>query len=401
MGEGPLLALGLISGTSMDGVDVALVTRDPGPEARPQLLAFHTEPYAPALAGLLLAADGAPPEQLVLLDAAVGEAFAAAALALLRDTSVPAERIACLGSHGQTIVHLPGPRALAGVPVRGTLQIGDPALIAARTGILTVADFRSMDMALGGQGAPLVPLLDWLLYRHDTRGRVLVNLGGIANVTGLPAGCPRQAVRAFDSGPGNVLLDEVARQRGVPGGVDRGGELAAVGRVHTELLERLLAHPFLQREPPKSADRAEFIRFWRGLEALVAPLATTDLLATLAEFTARSLADAVAGWLAPRQAIDEVLVAGGGLHNRAVMARLERLLAPAAVAALPSAQGITPEAKEAVAFALLALETLAGRPGNLPAVTGASREAVLGTIVPPPTPIAPGATRPGGGLRPA
>lgn len=380
------LALGLISGTSMDGIDAALVACGRDPLARPYVLAFHTVPYHRELRERLLAcADSGTAAQVARLDVAVGEAFADAALGLLAEVALSAADVRCIGSHGQTLVHLPDAGEIAGHSIRASLQIGQPAVIAARTGIVTVADFRAMDLALGGQGAPLVPLLDWRCYRRSDRGRVLLNLGGIANLTALPPDAGPEAVVAFDTGPANVLLDAAARLRGIPDGFDRGGELAASGRVDEELLGWVLAHPFLDRPPPKSADTGDFLGDWgEALWTRAAETSTIDLMATLAAATAASVAGAVECWVRPAQPVDEVLVSGGGLHNRAVMAGLRaRLGVPCR--RLPDEEGIPPDAKEAAAFALLALETLAGRPGNLPGATGARGPASLGAVVRPPT----------------
>lgn len=365
----------------MDGVDVALIGSDSDPEALPTLAGFRTQPYEPDLrTELRLCQQHGGVAHLARLNVAVGEAFAEAALGLLEEISVRADEVRCIGSHGQTLVHLPEAVELGGELVRASLQIGDPSVIAARTGIVTVADFRAMDMALGGEGAPLVPLLDWRLYRHATRGRVLLNVGGVANVTGLPPDVPLDAVMAFDTGPGNVLLDSVARDRSLPGGIDVDGGLASSGQVVPQLLEALLADDYYARMPPKSADAGQFV-LPSGYEDS-ADLATADLLATAAELTVTTVVQAVERWLAPHQPVDEVLVAGGGVHNRAIMngliARLPR------VEPVPPEGGISPDAKEAAAFAMLALETLAGRPGNVPSATGASKAAVLGSVTHPP-----------------
>lgn len=380
------LSLGLISGTSMDGIDAALIACDPDPAARPLVRGYRTYPYEPQLRAALdaLLEEGGL-ERLARLDMAVGEAFAHAATSLLLELSVTPAQVRCIGSHGQTLGHWPQQVSVAGESTGSTLQIGEPAVIAARTGIVTVADFRRMDMALGGQGAPLVPLLDWRAYRHPRRGRVLLNLGGIANLTALPPGCAAQEVVAFDTGPANVLMDAAARARGVMAGYDRDGALAAAGQVVQELLARMLEHPFFGAPPPKSADIGSFLRLMHeAVDPCGVSLETVDLLATLTELTAQTVRGAIERHVAPHQAVDEVLVSGGGVHNRALMARLESLLAPATVAPIPVDAGIVPDAKEAVAFALLALETLQGRPGNLPAVTGASAPALLGKIVMPP-----------------
>lgn len=378
------LALGLISGTSMDGVDAALVACDSAPDARPRLVAFRSRPYAEDLRERLAAcAAGGSSAEVARLDAAVGEAFAVAALELLESGVVAAGEVLCIGSHGQTLFHAPEPVTIGGVPVRGSLQIGNPAVIAARTGITTVADFRSMDLALGGQGAPLVPLLDWRCFTRSDRGRVLLNLGGIANVTGLPPGAPVEDVVAFDTGPANVLLDLVCRVRDVRGGFDEGGALAAEGRVDPDLLDRLRSHAFFPTPPPKSADIADFLEA-HGKLLQASPLPTADLLATLVELTAATVAEATERWIAPRQPVDELLVSGGGVHNAAVMSALARTLGKP-VRPLPAEGRITADAKEAAAFAYLARERLAGRPGNVPGATGARAFALLGSVVLPPT----------------
>lgn len=381
----PRLLIGLSSGTSMDGIDAALVRVEGESVGHISVVAFQTFPYDTELAAALrTAAASATPADLALLNVVVGEAFARAALELLEAAGVEAADILCLGSHGQTMVHLPEPASCAGAFARATLQIGEPAVIAERTGITTVAGFRSRDLAAGGQGAPLVPFLDHLLYTHADRGRVALNIGGIANLTGLPPGTDLAGVVAFDTGPGNVLLDAAARARGIDGGFDEDGRIAAGGVVRDVLLQKLSAHPFYARKPPKSADTADFLN--EETTALLdesSSMSDADLLATLTELTARTVAAAIADFIAVRQPVDEILMSGGGVHNRALRGRLEALTAPAAVC---NAEDVVPnvpgDAKEAVAFAVLAHETLAGRPGNVPSATGAAGPRVLGSVVP-------------------
>ncbi len=381
----PRLVIGLSSGPSMDGIDAALVRVEEEPGGQISVVAFRTFPYDGELAASLrTASTSASPAGLALLNVIVGEAFARAALELVEAAGVEATDILCVGSHGQTMVHVPEPASCAGTFARATLQIGEPAVIAERTGITTVADFRSRDLAAGGQGAPLVPFLDHRLYTHPERGRVALNIGGIANVTGLPPGTDLAGVVAFDTGPGNVLLDAAARARGIAGGFDEDGKIAVGGAVRDLLLEKLLAHPFYPRKPPKSADTADFLN--EESTAVLdeaASLSDADVLATLTELTARTVAGAIADFIAVRQPVDEILVSGGGAHNRTLRGRLEALAAPAAVRhaedVVPAVQG---DAKEAVAFAVLAHETLAGRPGSVPSATGAAGSRVLGAIVP-------------------
>jgi anhydro-N-acetylmuramic acid kinase len=362
------LYLGLISGTSADGIDVALVRFD----ARPELLAGRTYPYpAPLREDLLRYSQSAVPmtlDDIGTLDHAIGGAFAAAAAALLAEAGVAAERLTAIGSHGQTLRHRPtGPAPF-------TLQLGDPSLIAERIGAPVVADFRRRDVAAGGQGAPLAPAFHAAMLHSTDEDRAVLNLGGIANLTLLPR-CGE--VIGFDSGPANALMDAwTLRHRGCA--YDADGTFAAQGAVHQGLLERLLAEPYFSKPAPKSSGRDQFHLAW--LEQRLDGLACSpeQVQATLLELTARSCADALRAALPATQ---RLLVCGGGVHNRILMARLTELLAPAVVES-SAALGIDPDFMEAMAFAWLARETLAGRPGNLPAVTGARGPRVLGSIHP-------------------
>lgn len=370
------LVVGLISGTSMDGVDAALV-RVGGDT--PEVVAHQTYPYPEGLrVGLRRCQREGRLEAVARLNFLVGEVFADAANDLLGSAGVAATDVDCVASHGQTLVHLPEPSAEFGPPVGATLQIGEGAVIAARTGIVTVCDFRVADMALGGQGAPLVPWLDWQVFRSRTEHRILLNLGGVANVTSLPAGCELEDVVAFDTGPANVLIDAVARARGLPGGIDAGGAVAATGAPQAALLEALLADPYYDAEPPKSADAAHFERMLPAAD----DLATEDLLATVTELTATTVAAAVRRWISAPTA--RLLVSGGGVHNDTLMGGLRDRLGGLAVESLAARSAIPVDAKEAVAFALMGLETLSRRPSNVPGATGASGPAVLGKVVYPP-----------------
>lgn len=368
--SGTPLYLGLISGTSADGIDAALVELEP----RPRVLAAATYPYPEPLREslvALIARQRMPSgiEELGILDASVGVCFAEAALALLAAAGVPASAVRAVGSHGQTISHRPNAQP------PHTWQIGDPARIAERTGIPTVADFRRRDVAAGGQGAPLVPAFHAACFRSAEEDRAVLNLGGIANLTVLPAAA---SVIGFDCGPGNALMDEWTRRHlGQP--YDRDGDWAASGRVDAGLLATLLADPFLARPPPKSTGREYFNLCWLsdrmpGLGALD----PADVQATLLEFTARSSADAILRHAANSR---RILVCGGGGRNARLMDRLTALLAPRIVEST-AAHGIDPDFVEAAAFAWLAAATLAGRPGNLPEVTGARGPRILGAIYP-------------------
>ena len=378
------LIIGLMSGTSYDGVDAALVeVRGSGLGTRVELHAFATFPYPAAVRRLVAEVSsptGGTVDRVCQANFLLGELFAEAALGVARQAGVPIGRVALIGSHGQTIHHLPEPAALCGRRVASTLQIGEPSVIAERTGVTTVADFRPRDVACGGQGAPLVPYVDYLLFRHRTRGRLLLNVGGIANFTWLPPRCRPEQVVAFDTGPGNMLLDALAglaskgRQR-----FDRDGAMAAKGTVDQRLLRQLLRHPYFRRKPPKSTGRELF-----GLpfaEWLLGEGATEDVLATATALTALSIQQAFERFVKPLGRADELIASGGGCHNRALMRALAEVFAPIPVRTTDEF-GVPVDAKEAVAFAILANETMAGRPGNLPSATGARRRAVLGKIVP-------------------
>ena len=311
----------------------------------------------------------------------LGEWMAEAALALLEQAGVRTEDVAAIGSHGHTVWHLPPASGYRGA----SLQLGDPATIAERTGIDVVADFRSRDMAVGGQGAPLVPFADRILFALPRRRRALQNLGGIGNVTWLPERGSGYEVLAFDTGPANTLLD-LAAERATDGRLrcDLDGELAARGTADDSLVARLMTDPFFAQEPPRSTGRERFGRAY--LKALLAewPQATlqhwADLLATLTAFTARSIGDAYRRWLVPR-GLDEVTLTGGGRHNPELVRRIAVELEPIPLAA-PKALGLDPDAREAVAFAVLAWAHVLGVPGSVPAVTGAAGPRVLGSLTP-------------------
>ncbi|MFP4611478.1 MAG: anhydro-N-acetylmuramic acid kinase, partial [Thiohalophilus sp.] len=362
--------IGLMSGTSLDGIDAALLDFS----AAPSLLAHHSQPLPDALRQQLYQLQSPGQDELTTvmrLDVELGRLFAKAVQALLKKTGLSANRIAGIGSHGQTLRHYPdGPNP-------STLQIGDPNLIAELTGITTIADLRRRDMAAGGQGAPLVPAFHAALFRHSSRNRAILNIGGIANLTLLPA-TAKTPITGFDSGPGNGLMDAWIEQHQQQS-YDRDGEWAASGHVHPGLLERLLHDPYFARTPPKSTGREYFNMSW--LQAALEPfadLAPRDVQATLCELSARSIAEALQ---ATMESVDEVLICGGGVHNRTLYQRLGELLTPARLASTAEA-GLDPDWVEAAAFAWLARQTLAGQPGNLPSVTGASHPVVLGGIYP-------------------
>ena len=370
--------VGLISGTSADGVDAALVElRGSGSNLRCNPLAFETLQWPDSVRRTVLdlCEDRAGIDQLCQAHARLGALFAEAALAVIDRAGYEPKEIDLIGSHGQTVRHLP-----SGNPP-STLQIGDASAIAQRTGIATVSDFRTADMAVGGQGAPLVPLVDWLLFGHEEQSRVLLNIGGIANVTIVPAGESVESLCAFDTGPGNMLIDAVV-ERATDGRecFDRGGARAARGVVDQALLSLLMAHPYLQREPPKSTGREEFGTAFLDEVAISAPSNPDDLIATVTEFSALSIAEGIAR--AAGNPVADIWVAGGGVHNLHLLERLRRVMPGTRVESLLGL-GIDPDAREAISFAVLANETLMGHAGNVPAATGAQRPVVLGKIALP------------------
>ena len=360
------LFVGLMSGTSLDGVDAALV--EFAPPSPPALVDTVYLPLPQALRAELHALHTPGPNELDRAARAGNElsrVYADAILALLRKTGMSAAAICGCGCHGQTIRHRPD----AGY----TLQIGNPALLAELTGISVIADFRSRDVAAGGQGAPLVPAFHAGVFKSGATHRVIVNIGGIANLTDLPA---HGEVTGFDTGPGNVLLD-LWIQRHLGKQHDQGGAWAQGGTVLPELLAAMLAEPYFAKRPPKSCGRDLFNTVW--LEKFpVQRAAPQDVEATLAELSARSIADAVERYC-PQA--DELYVCGGGAHNACVIERLRRNL-PCCRIATTAALGMDPDWVEAIAFAWLARQTLDGKPGNLTAVTGARGERVLGAIYP-------------------
>jgi anhydro-N-acetylmuramic acid kinase len=377
--------VGLMSGTSGDGVDAALIEIARQKSGlRVQMIAFHPLPYPRSLQQRILSASvSGTVSELCHLNALLGEWFANAALSVIRTAKLHPKDIDLIGSHGQTVHHLPHGIKDAGVgAIRSTLQIAEPAVIAERTGITTVADFRPRDIAAGGQGAPLTPGVHALLFRHPRRARLIVNLGGISNVTYLPRGAGFGGLVAFDTGPANMVLDGLmSRTTNGRVSMDRDGRLAARGRVDGRLLAKLLAHPYLSQVPPKSTGREAFGA--KMLDDLLVmqqaqQLAIEDLLATCSRWTAEAVGTA-RRWISG--GIDEVIVGGGGVRNRAIMAHLTDIFMPVPVSTFESHDWDS-KALEAVAFAVLAYQTAMEQCGNVPAVTGAAHPALLGCIVP-------------------
>ena len=375
-----MIGIGLMSGTSADSIDAACVRFEGAPPRLDwELLSFVTLPMTAELRQEIFAAfrpETGTVDKLCQLNFTLGEWFAKASLEAVKAANLTPAQVDFIGSHGQTVWHIP-PNSGEGVP--STLQLGNPAVIAERTGITVVSDFRSRDMAAGGQGAPLVPFVDNLLLSHPTLSRAVQNIGGIGNVTWLPAGGAGEAF-GFDTGPGNMLLDraaEVLTQGQMH--CDMDGKMAFAGNVQEKFLQKWMSEePYFTRKPPKSTGRELF-----GVQRCdvylkeMAGLSKEDILATLTAFTARSTAEAYKNFLPALP--DEVLLCGGGARNPAIAAMLQKELPTSRIGRTEDA-GLPGDSKEAVAFAVLGYETMNRRPGNLPAATGASGPVVLGSI---------------------
>jgi anhydro-N-acetylmuramic acid kinase len=430
-----MLVLGLMSGTSADAIDVAL-TKISGapPNLKSELLNHTTIPYAPQIQKQILTLaeqNLVTAGDLSQLNFHLGHTYADAALQACKTFRISPKKIDLLGSHGQTIFHQGPPVPYLGRPTASTLQIGEPAIIAAKTGITTVADFRPADMAVGGQGAPLVPYADYLLYRHATLGRVSLNLGGIANVTVLPAACKPSDVFAFDTGPANMLIDALVqhfthnKQR-----YDKNAHLAARGRSIPALINELMKDPYLKQTPPKSTGREYYGKAYVQKFLTMAHrhnAKPNDAIRAVTIFTALSIVDALNRFVLPKHKIAQLIVSGGGARNPLILAQLTAALTatttPSHIAIAPTNVGadftfvpathqiptknvnsfkkdrspspstsaqiqlitsdqlnVPTEAKEAYAFALMAYETFHHRPSNLPSATGANLPAILGKI---------------------
>jgi len=372
--------IGLMSGSSCDGIDAALVRLvGSGPALQARCLAFETQPYPDALRKRLLA----PPldaHGLCGLNTELGQCFAGAAAAMQgRARTEFGVRADFVASHGHTLAHRPPGH---GEPHPGSLQIGEAAWIAERCGIPVVSNFRPRDMAAGGQGAPLVPYGDWVLFRRPDAAVGCLNIGGIANITVVTPALA--GVRAFDTGPGNMPIDAVVRHMtGGAQGYDAGGALASAGRVIEPLRSQLLAHPYFDMPPPKSTGWETFgaAAYLPQLAAWARAYRIEDLVATVTDVVATSIVQAMQRYATPPDGLSAIIVAGGGVHNAWLMGRLAAALAPLPVQPSDTV-GCPADAREAVAFAILGHETLNGAPSNVPPATGAGRAVVLGHITP-------------------
>ena len=378
-----------MSGTSVDGIDAAIVEiTGHGLETTVNLIAFETFPFPPDVPQRILALcqpDTSRVDDICEMNFYIGHLFAEAVKHTLQKNGMFARDIDLIGSHGQTIHHLPRLNEPQG-KIPSTLQIGEPAVIAHETGIPTIADFRVADMAAGGQGAPLVSYPDYLLFRDTAKTVGLLNIGGIANLTVLPANGSFDSVSAADTGPGNMCVDAVVSE--ITDGTERydeAGRRAAQGTPHQPLIDEWLKHPFFHLPPPKTTGREMFGHTF-ALECLTVcrehNLSDRDSVATVTELTVQTVALYISQFVSEQNPIDILYVSGGGVHNQTLMQRLSEVLANTVVEPVDSS-GISADAKESIAFAILANESLHGQAGNLPSATGASMRKVLGKFVCP------------------
>lgn len=381
--------IGLMSGTSCDGIDACLarITGN-GLSTEIDIIGFETYPYKNEIRELIFKASQVKTgsvDKVCQLNFTLGKLFADAARQIAEESLVSLSDIDIIGSHGQTIYHVSALKEKADKEVRSTLQIGEPSVIAHETGVTTVADFRTRDIAAGGEGAPLVPYADFILFGRDGIGRAIQNIGGISNVTFLPADCGINDIIAFDNGPGNMIIDRFAEI--ITDGkfkYDKNGELALKGKLNQGLLERLRSHPYLSIPPPKSTGREDFgIQFSDNLykELKQDNVVVLDAIATITAFTAMSISDSYKKFIQPSYKISEVVMSGGGVHNPVLFRFLKDYLEDIKLRKADEF-GIPSDAKEALAFAILANETICGNPGNVPSATGAKERVILGKIVP-------------------
>lgn len=379
-----MIVIGLMSGTSLDGVDAALVEiNGAGVETNVKVLGFQSTPIPNELRERIeraISSDDSHSQLLCSLNFELGHLFAEAAKNLCKRFDFPLEKVDLIGSHGQTIYHQPN---YENEYRPSTLQLGEPAVIAYETGVCVVSNFRTMDMAAGGQGAPLVPYTEYLLYRQPNKDRILQNIGGIGNATILPQHATLDDVIAFDTGPGNMVIDEICKQLfHLP--YDRDGDLAKGGTIQEEILDYCMSHPFISQPPPKSTGREVFGKEWtQDLIRRFSHHTRSDLLASVTMFTAKSIIENYRRYIFPRVTSPEVIVSGGGSFNKTLIQMIRSLLPPECTLILQEDLGFSSESKEAIAFAILANETIHGKTGNIPRATGAKQAVILGNITLP------------------
>ncbi|MGA8025609.1 MAG: anhydro-N-acetylmuramic acid kinase [Bryobacteraceae bacterium] len=373
---------GIMSGTSLDGIDVAIIDiTGSGFRAKINVLTSHSVPYPRKIREALLAMSNmnAFTGDISRLNFLLGELYAEALEETAERAQIPLDSIKLIGCHGQTIFHEGQGAQYLGKKVASTFQIGEASVISERTGIDVISNFREGDMAAGGKGAPLVPYLDYMLIRHRGRGRVAVNIGGIANLTAIPPNTSTDRVVAFDTGPGNIIIDQLVA-RITQGGqtFDRDGAIAASGEIDPKLLAKLLRDKYFRARPPKTAGREQYGPEFVS-KLLDTELSSEDLIATATALTAESIALSVRNFVLPEMRVDEIFVSGGGTHNPTMMRMLQKAMGVIPVKETTEV-GLDVDAKEAIAFAVMAYETAHARPSSVPMATGAKRSVVLGKL---------------------
>ncbi len=379
------LIVGLMSGTSIDGIDAAIVRiNEWGLRTKAELIHFISVPFSEEIQQEILQCMNVEESNIARITSMnfkLGKLFANAVKQVCKEADIPLNQIHAIGSHGQTVFHIPQETDNI---VQSTLQIGEPSVIAYETGITVISNFRSMDIAAGGEGAPLVPYTDYLIYQNDSKGRALQNIGGIGNVTVLPKGGEIKDLFAFDTGPGNMIIDEVCKKR-LGLAYDCDGNWAAKGRVHKELVATWLRNPYFHKQPPKSTGRELFGNTYTEKILKNYPqMSDQDLIATVTYYTAYSIYDAYKKFVFPKVKIDEIILGGGGSHNRTLINMLKGLL-PDYKIYTQEDLGYSSDAKEAIAFAILANETIHQQCSNVPQATGSNKQVILGSITLSPT----------------
>lgn len=386
----PINVVGLMSGTSLDGVDAAIVRiTGSGVESKVELLHYYNTPYDDQIRQKLkelCSHEHSSSARICSMNAYLGQLFGEVVLQAVIAADLSMDDIHLISSHGQTIWHIPEVEGHTFYSIPSTLQIGDLSMIAKHTGKMVVGDFRPADMAVGGQGAPLAPYGDFILFRHEHKGRLLQNIGGIGNCTAVPAGAASSGIIAFDTGPGNMVMDETVYV--LSNGrltYDDGGRLAAQGTADEELVAEMLSHPYFQTAPPKSTGRELFGKAytaWFMEKARARNLSDSDIIATATAFTACSIVDSYRRYVFPVCEIQEVIVSGGGAHNAELLRMLAAML-PAQQVMTSAQLGFNDDAKEAIIFAVLGNDFMHGIPNNIPAATGARRPTVMGKLALP------------------
>jgi anhydro-N-acetylmuramic acid kinase len=375
---------GIMSGTSLDGIDVAIIDiTGSGFKAKVNVLTSHSVPYPKNIREALVAISNANVQtgDISRLNFLLGELYVEALEETAERGGIPLDSIKLIGCHGQTIFHEGQGAQYLGKKVASTFQIGESSVITERTGIDVISNFRERDMAAGGKGAPLVPYLDYMLIRHRGRGRVAVNIGGISNLTAIPPNTNTDRVIAFDTGPGNLVIDQlVSRITLGQQTFDRDGVIAATGEIDQKLLAKLLRDKYFRQRPPKTAGREQYGSEFVS-KLLDTELSSEDLIATATALTAESIALAVRNFVLPEMRVDEIFVSGGGTHNPTLMRMLRKAMDTIPVMETTEV-GLDVDAKEAIAFAVMAYETAHSRPSNVPMATGAKRSVVLGKVTP-------------------